>query len=78
MRIMAASMNPPVKPAIAPQMTPKLVASTATAAPISSELWPPTISRPRMSKPLSSVPSGCPGPGFRLEAARLEATWLVW
>ena len=50
-RIRMASVTPPQKPLMAPHMTPKDVLMTATARPISMELWPATISRPSTSNP---------------------------
>ena len=49
MRIISPSSQPPTNPAIAPHSTPNVVASTAAVTPISSEVWPPTMSRPSTS-----------------------------
>ena len=48
-RIMIASVTPPKYPAMAPHSVPSTVARTAAANPTSSEICPPTMSRPRMS-----------------------------
>ena len=58
-----------------------MLATAAAANPTSNETWPPNIRRPRMSKPLASVPSGWPLPGGALsgESSASEAlVWLVW
>ena len=58
-----------------------MLAMAAAANPTRREIWPPYMSRPRMSKPLLSVPSGCPLPGGALSGAKSAAealVWLVW
>ena len=58
-----------------------MLATAAAAKPTRSETCPPYMSRPRMSKPLASVPSGCPLPGGALsgEKSAAEASvWFVW
>ena len=78
MRIMTASSDPPKNPATAPQVTPTTVATREAVKPTSSDDWPPYMRRPRMSKPVPSVPSGCPLPGGALREL-LRAAWaLVW
>ena len=57
-RIMSASSQPPKKPETAPKITPTSVATAAEAKPMKSDVWPPYMRRPRMSKPVPSVPSG--------------------
>ena len=64
-RIMMPSTTPPTSPATAPQSVLIRVAMIAERRPISSDAWPPIMIRPRTSKPLASVPSGCPLPGGR-------------
>ena len=80
-RIMAASGQPPKKPEMAPKMTPTTVATRAEAKPTVSEVCPPYMRRPRMSKPVPSVPRGWPAPGGALVRAcgvTSRACWFVW
>ncbi len=63
MRMRMVSTKPPKNPETAPTRTPTTVAIPAAAKPTSSEIWPPYMIRPRMSKPVLSVPE-------RVRAAR--------
>src|SRR5580700_112659 len=54
------------------------VLARPTAKPSSSDDWPPTIRRPRMSIPYWSVPSGLPAPGGLFSRPRFTAVWFVW
>ena len=78
MRISMVSMNPPASPATAPTSEPMVIATKAAKKPISSAAWPPFMSWPRMSKPLTSVPSGCPAPGGSWALMRLTWTGSPW
>ena len=77
-RIRVESMRPPANPATAPTSEPMVIATKAAKNPISSASWPPFISSPRMSKPLASVPSGCPAPGGSWELMRSTWTRFAW
>ena len=63
MRIMVESTTPPASPETAPHSVPITMATNAAKNPISSEAWPPFMSRPSSSNPWSSVPSRCPADG---------------
>ena len=69
-RIRIASATPPRVPEMAPYRKPSAVLAMPTLKPSSSEDWPPPMSRPSMSMPYRSVPSGWPGPGGSLAMSR--------
>jgi hypothetical protein len=78
-RIMSESSQPPKNPETAPHNVPKTVATKAESRPTISDACPPNMSRPRMLKPFSSVPSGFPLPGGEFCVEPCSAFWaLVW
>ena len=57
-RIMRSSTRPPRKPASSPSGSPTVSATATVNSPACSETRLPWMTRLRMSRPMSSVPSG--------------------